>query len=270
MVALGSRSRSRFEFGKNWQDFLSTVGKSSVADAEFGLGRLLPNGEITGASFLDIGCGSGLSMLAAKRLGAKKIIGIDLDAHSVEAARQLLAGHNVQVIQTSILDATPRDFGVFDIVYSWGVLHHTGDMWQALERAASLVRKDGLLAIAIYRKTPLCPLWAFEKRLYTSRSRPARAVIRGAYKAAFLAALAAGGRNPLEYVRGYRPRGMSWHHDVHDWLGGYPYELASRDEIKFYLDKLGFQLQRSFEKPARASGLFGSHCDEFVAKKVRA
>lgn len=259
---------SRFEFGKNWQAFLATVTEASIRHAEAGLAKLFPNGELKGATFLDVGCGSGLSMLAARRLGAGEVRGLDLDAQSVAAAERLLAGQNARVSQKSILDATPAELGTFDIVHSWGVLHHTGAMWTALDRAGDLVRPGGLLAVALYRKTPLCPFWSIEKRLYTEAPRPAQSLIRAAYKAAFLSGLAATGKNPAAYVRDYRSaRGMSWHHDVHDWLGGYPYESATPDEIKSRLAARGFEMQRSFEAPARAGGLFGSHCDEFVAQK---
>lgn len=256
----------RFEFGRNWQSFLATVNEASIAQAEIGLRKLFPGNELAEASFLDIGCGSGLSMLAAKRLGARDVQGIDLDPQSVAAAEQLLTDQ-ARVLQRNIFDASPRELGTFDIVHSWGVLHHTGEMWRALERACSFVRPGGLLAIALYRKTPLCRLWAIEKRIYTTAPRPMQSMIRGAYKSAFLAGLLSQGRNPKSYIREYRSaRGMSWHHDVQDWLGGYPYESASPQEVELQLARNRFKLVRTFATPARAGGLFGSHCDEFVAR----
>ena len=150
-------------------------------------------------------------------------------ANSVRTAKGLLAAHlpseNWTVRQKSIFDLEPVYDGLHDIVYSWGVLQHTGDMWPAIEKAAALVGPRGYLALAIYRKTPLCGLWRWEKRRY-SKSPPALcAAIRLSYKMAYIAGLAATGRNPLTYIRRYRSnRGMDWHHDVNDWLGGYPYE----------------------------------------------
>jgi 2-polyprenyl-6-hydroxyphenyl methylase/3-demethylubiquinone-9 3-methyltransferase len=261
---------TRFAFGKNWQAFLSTITEESIAKAETGLRKLFPNGEIGDATFLDIGCGSGLSMLAASRQGAKQLCGFDLDVQSVEAAKNLLAGRNARVFHGGILDVTPQQLGHFDIVYSWGVLHHTGWMWESLERACAFVRPGGLLAVALYRKTPLCAFWTREKKLYAEASTSGQRLIRTAYKTLFLAGLLADGKNPARYVRDYRSaRGMSWHHDVHDWLGGYPYESVEPEAVKSRLSDLGFEIVRSFEKPARARGVFGSHCDEFVARRHR-
>lgn len=258
---------SRFAFGKNWQSFLSTITNESVATAEAGLSKLFPDRELSGASFLDIGCGSGLSMLAARRLGARGVTGFDFDADSVAAASRLL-GREARVFQKSILDATPAELGTFDIVHSWGVLHHTGAMWNALDRAAALVAPEGLLAIALYRRTPLCGAWTIEKGIYARASKPLQATMRGVYKTAFLLGLCATGRNPVSYVRNYRSaRGMDWHHDVHDWLGGFPYESAAPAEIRSRLKMLGFDIVRSFESEVRARGIFGSHCDEFVARR---
>ena len=259
----------RFEFGKNWQSFLSTVTRESIAHAEAGLRKLFPDDEIAGSTFLDVGCGSGLSMLAALRLGATEIQGMDLDPYSVIAAERLLAHENARVFQKSILDSSSREIGTFDIVHSWGVLHHTGAMWEALSRASDLVRPGGFLAVALYRATPLCTLWTYEKLLYVRSPRSVRAGIRLLYKLSFLAGKFVSGSSPTSHLRNYHSaRGMSWHHDVEDWLGGYPYESASPDEVKARLETLGFQIVRCFEKPAPVAGLFGSHCDEYVAKKL--
>jgi 2-polyprenyl-6-hydroxyphenyl methylase/3-demethylubiquinone-9 3-methyltransferase len=258
---------SRFAFGENWQSFLSTITDESVRTAEAGLRKLFPDHELSGASFLDIGCGSGLSMLAARSLGARDLTGFDFDADSVAAASRLL-GSEARIFQKSILDATPAELGTYDIVHSWGVLHHTGAMWEAFDRAAALVAPGGMLAIALYRRTPLCGAWTTEKRIYARASKPVQAAMRGAYKIAFLLGLCATGKNPVSYVRNYHSaRGMDWHHDVHDWLGGFPYESATPAEIRSRLDRLGFDIVRSFESEVRAGGIFGSHCDEFVARR---
>ena len=202
----------------------------------------------------------------------QKVRGIDIDPDSVRTAETLLTRHlpgeNWMAGQKSVLDLSPECDGYHDIVYSWGALHHTGDMWRAIEKATALVKPGGLLALAIYRKTPLCGFWRWEKRLYTKSPPALCAAIRLAYKALYIGGLAATGRNPRAYIRAYRSnRGMDWHHDVHDWLGGYPYESASPSEITAFLDRLGFSTVRSFEKRARLWGIFGTHCDEFAAKR---
>ena len=261
---------SHFRFGENWKSFLSTVTPEILREAERGLARLFPDDELRGSRFLDIGCGSGLSMVAAYRLGAATVDGIDIDPDSVEASRALL-GRHVPTGVCSARVASVFDLGVdnekgYDIVYSWGALHHSGDMWAAIERAASMVVPGGRLAVALYRRTPLCGFWKREKRLYSASPPPVRATIRAAYYGAFWAGLLATGRNPLRYVAGYRSaRGMDWRHDVHDWLGGYPYESVHPSAVISCLERLGFSRERVFEHPAAALGLFGSHCDEFVA-----
>ena len=146
-------------------------------------------------------------------------------------------------------------------------LHHTGEMWRALEHVTTFVRPGGLLAVAIYRRTPACAFWRREKKLYSSAPAPVRLLIRSLYKTAYLSAIAASGRNPFGYVFNYhnRTRGMSFHHDIHDWLGGYPYESASPDKIAGFMNKHHFSVDRSFQRPAAVKGLFGTHCDEYVA-----
>lgn len=266
---------THFEFGENWKNFVATVSDRQVDEAVRSLQRLFPDGELRGRQFLDIGCGSGLSMLAALRLGAARVIGIDIDPSSVQAAKALLSrcakASRWDVQAATVFEANPSSFGKFDVVHSWGVLHHTGDMWRAVRCAAGLVAPEGTLAIALYRRTPLDKFWVVEKRIYSRGPRLAQATIRALYKALFFAANALVGRNPVAYVRDYkRNRGMSWSHDVHDWLGGYPYETQGIGEVKEFLEAHGFVLMREFVKQGRmvGLGLFGSNVDEFVARRT--
>ena len=266
---------ARFEFGDNWLKFVTSLKDEQIAEAQKSLQRLLGRTDLSGLSFLDIGSGSGLSSLVARKLGAR-VTAFDFDPQSVASTQSLHDKYfpgdgNWTVEQGSILDAAlTRRLGTFDIVYSWGVLHHTGAMWPALEQAASMVAPGGILAIALYRKTPLCVAWHFEKRIYTAAPRAVQAIIRGIYKAAYLTGIAATGRSPGAYIRDYKSaRGMNWHRDVHDWLGGYPYESASPEEVRTHLSLLGFTAIRFFERPA-GLGLFGTGCDESVYRRASA
>jgi SAM-dependent methyltransferase len=263
---------SHFAFGENWSSFAKGVGEDAVLQAMEGVSRLIGPGAIQGASFFDIGCGSGLSMLAAKRLGAGKVTGIDIDPMSVRTAENLLASHmpatDWSVAEKSVFDLDPARDGYHDAVYSWGVLHHTGSMWQAIRKSAALVKPGGLLILALYRKTPFCGFWKHEKRIYSKWPPALQAVIQLGYQSAYIGGLLATGRNPVSYIRNYRSnRGMDWRHDVHDWLGGYPYESASPEEVKAFAGGLGFTTQKAFEKQPRLKGFLGTHCDEFVFRR---
>jgi 2-polyprenyl-3-methyl-5-hydroxy-6-metoxy-1,4-benzoquinol methylase len=269
----GNRSaKAHFRFGENWESFARTVDQAQIAEAVRSLTNLVPPEAIAGKSFLDIGCGSGLSMLAALRLGAERVHGIDIDATSVATARALLSRYapsskwTVDERTVFDLDAAREQF---EIVYSWGVLHHTGAMWQAVECAASMVAENGLLVMALYHRTPFCRVWRIEKRLYAFSLKPIQQALRGIYKAAFVAAQIARARNPVRYIAGYRRhRGMNWHHDVHDWLGGYPYESTGKAEVEQRLRPLGFALALTHETHPPVMGLFGTGCDEYVASRL--
>jgi 2-polyprenyl-3-methyl-5-hydroxy-6-metoxy-1,4-benzoquinol methylase len=165
---------SHFEFGENWKDYSKSIDKTRVDQAVAGIQKLFPEG-INGKTFLDIGSGSGLHSLAALMLGAKSVTSIDIDENSIEATRALLTSHapgqpwTAEVV--SVFNV-PKDMNKkYDIVYSWGVLHHTGDMWQAIERASELVKDGGQFCLAIYASTRSERFWINEKARKGAESR---------------------------------------------------------------------------------------------------
>jgi 2-polyprenyl-6-hydroxyphenyl methylase/3-demethylubiquinone-9 3-methyltransferase len=260
---------SHFAFGKNWASYAQLVTEARVQAAVDSL-RKLAGGDLQGKSFLDIGCGSGLHALAASRLGAREVAAIDIDGDSVATALQLLQtnapGQRWSVRQASVFDLEKNPAGVVDVVYSWGVLHHTGAMYRALRASAALVAPGGQFIFALYRWTPLCWLWKIEKRHYTAASPTAQARARSAYVALFRTAFALRRRGSFSsYLADYRQRrGMDFHHDVHDWLGGWPYESISPAQTERFMTSLGFQRVRVFTAAGVRLGLFGSGCDEYV------
>ena len=267
-TALGAH----YAFGKNWKRFAADLDAARISHAVRELARLIPPIDVAGKTFLDVGSGSGLSALAALRLGAMRVEAVDLDPDSVATSRAVLGrfapGTAWRVQEGSALELDPAVLGRFDIVYSWGVLHHTGAMWRAIGACLPLVAEGGLLVLALYRKTPICGFWRWEKRLYSRAPQILRAMIAALYKTAYVAGLLATGRNPGAYIRAYvSNRGMSWRTDVEDWLGGYPYESVSPDELCAALGERGFEAVRSFTKPARLGGFLGTHCDEYVFRK---
>lgn len=263
---------SHFKFGENWASYARSIDEDMLAEADAGLKRLFGADGLRGKSFLDIGCGSGIHSTAAVRLGARQVRGVDLDPMSVETTRATLARFvpdaDASAEQVSVFDLDPEVQGRFEVVYSWGVLHHTGAMAEAIRRAAAMVAPGGTLALAMYRKTALCPAWRVEKRWYSKASPKAQAVARSVFVTLFRLGMLATGRSFKDYVASYKGvRGMDYLHDVHDWMGGYPYESASPADMARLVEPLGFTLEHSVTR-GFSLGLFGSGCDEYVYRRV--
>ena len=271
-----TRVDSHFRFGENWRVYAAKADEAAISEAEKGLQRLVGT-EIKGKRVLDIGCGSGVHSVAALRLGATQVHGVDLDPDSIAAAKSVLARYATDgpwnIEEKSIFDMRPLQSGCFDIVYSWGVLHHTGDMFRAVRAAADLVASDGLFVFALYRKTWFCPFWKWEKRWYAHASSRSQQFARHLYTMFFRLGLWVTGRGFGNYVATYKTnRGMDFYHDVHDWLGGWPYESISEDEVEQLMQRLGFEPVRSFVASrqkflGRPLGLLGSGCDEYVYRR---
>lgn len=260
-------AESHFEFGKNWSDYAQKIDDEAISAAEEGVLSLLPKTAIEGARWLDIGSGSGLHSLAAARLGASDITAIDIDADSVATTQRVLADHGVtaRVMRKSVFEI--EDLGTYDVVYSWGVLHHTGDMWRAIDCASRRVAPGGWFALALYQKTPLCGAWTVEKAIYTKAGEPVRRLMRKAYILAYRLGLAVQRRSFSQHVESYsQKRGMSFEHDVHDWLGGYPYESVTPEAARAFMVERDFQPVLIGDlKPGL--GIFGTGCAEFVFRR---
>jgi 2-polyprenyl-6-hydroxyphenyl methylase/3-demethylubiquinone-9 3-methyltransferase len=252
--ALEVERGARFRFGRNWRSFLSTLDDDRIAHATASLREMLGCDSLAGKRFLDIGCGSGLFSLAARRLGAT-VVSFDFDPASAECARILkqreTGGDSAwTVLEGSVLD---RDFveslGRFDIVYAWGVLHHTGGMWRALEHAGLPVESGGQLFVAIYNDQGLwSKAWVVAKRAYCANTF-GRALVLGVFVPylglrGLVSDLHHGVDPRRRYVEYRRQRGMSIVHDWIDWLGGYPFEVATpRAIVDFYVER-GFEPMR--------------------------
>ncbi|MFN2417292.1 MAG: class I SAM-dependent methyltransferase [Pyrinomonadaceae bacterium] len=264
----------RFEFGENWSRFLSTLDDGRIARAVESLREMLEVPDLDGKSFLDIGSGSGLFSLAARRLGAR-VHSLDYDPRSVACTTELRRRYfdgdaRWTVEEGSALDeAYIRSLGRFDVVYSWGVLHHTGQMWRGLANAALPVAEGGRLFVAIYNDTgSQSERWKWIKKTYNRLPRPLRSPFALAVMApeegkALLRSLVR--LRPSEYAARWtrydQNRGMSRWHDIIDWVGGHPYEVARPEEIFEFYKSRGFTLTK-----LKCGGV-GLGCNEFVFVK---
>lgn len=259
---------THFRFGENWADYSTLVDDRRIDSALESVEALV--GELAGKSFLDIGSGSGLFSVAALRLGAKDVVAVDIDRQSVATTRKLLEREvkgSWRAEEISVLDLPAQVPERFDVVYSWGVLHHTGAMWRALDCACSMVKPGGLFAFALYERTPLCTAWTYEKRLYRRLPKPAQKLFRGLYLTAWGAGMLIKGHNPWRYVKDGQKRGMDVFHDVHDWLGGYPYESTTPAEVEAFMSQRGFERRKVVPWRILLAGLFGSGCTEYVFRR---
>jgi SAM-dependent methyltransferase len=259
---------ARFAFGANWQRFLASVDEDRIRQATASLAAMLPHSDLTGIRFLDIGSGSGLSSLAARRLGAR-VHSFDSDPACVGCACELRRRYEPDerlwtVEQGSVLDRPYLEsLGTFDIVYSWGVLHHTGAMWEAMDSVTALVPAGGSLFIALYNdQGRRSSVWRAAKRRYVKGPallRPVLVVIPFAiFYLPGIVLRTLKGQSPLRSWRRYgQTRGMSAWHDIVDWAGGYPFEVARPGDVHDFYRIRGFRLERLVTT-------VGISCNEYV------
>jgi 2-polyprenyl-6-hydroxyphenyl methylase/3-demethylubiquinone-9 3-methyltransferase len=249
-----------FSFGENWKNYIQTIDEDDISSANNNILDWISLDDIKDKDIIDIGCGSGLHSFCFHGNGARKLVSIDVDPNSVVATSTLKsrAGSpsNWDVYVGSILDKELlASLEQFDIVYSWGVLHHTGEMWKAIENAAHLVKPGGIFWISLYQKGPgyekdlavkqkYNNLSSFRKKLFISRL-----ILKIMWKRLKK------GRNPFAWNEKVA-RGMHKYHDIIDWYGGLPYEVASKEEVTSFLDSKSFNLIRVQERKERTCSIY--------------
>lgn len=252
-----------FAFGKNWQSFLDRyLDPARIECARKSLTDFTGLPDFTGKTFIDVGTGSGIYSLAARQLGATEVMSFDVDPDCVVCCEKLRAQHgnpsNWRTARGSIIDdGYIATLPQYDVVYSWGVLHHTGKMWKAIENAMKLTKPGGILFIAIYNRADglgfhpdgrFGPswLWKIEKRFYVSLPPFLQNCVDYIAMAGIILLYCLTLQNPVRVIRehkDYFKKGMSWRINIKDWLGGYPYEYATVAEIFAFARQHGFTLE---------------------------
>ena len=263
-----TETEARFEFGKNWHEFIRQhYGQDKVDVSKRHMLQFMKCDNLNGQSFLDIGCGSGLHSIAALQAGASVVHGFDYDANSVAAScfvkEQAGNPKNWTVEQGSVLDDEfISKLEKYDVVYSWGVLHHTGEVWNAIRNASRCVKQGGVFYIALYsadvKIDPPPEFWLNVKRKYVSSGWLTRRLMDAWYVWRFQL-----NRNVfrlpmfMKRVRDYKEnRGMDVFTDIRDWLGGWPMEFVWDADAISFCEKLGFKLKNIATGEANTEFLF--------------
>lgn len=262
------KAGKRFEFGKNWMAFLKALNDDRIEIAKASVIELLDVEDLKGKKFLDVGSGSGLFSLVSRMMGAQ-VRSFDYDPQSVACTKELRSRYfpndqSWHVEQGSVLDKEYlNSLGHFDVVYSWGVLHHTGNMWEAIENAASLVAENGIFCIAIYNDEGIkSKLWRKIKEIYCS-SFLGRSLVISIFCSyyTFKNILISIYKRENVFYTYRKNRGMSMFYDWLDWLGGLPFEVASIEAIFLFMRRRGFVL-------TNIKDTNGLGCNQFVFTKM--
>jgi SAM-dependent methyltransferase len=255
-AAVTSGEEVDFSFGRNWQKYLRGLTPERLEQNRESLKTSLRRDSLEGLTFLDAGCGSGVFSQAALDLGAAEVISVDVDPYSISCARSLRSRHprseRWRIVPGSLLQPEfVASLPQVDVVYSWGVLHHTGAMWRAIESVLPLVKADGVCLLALYRAPPKVDVHMRLKRTYNRLPRPARPLLAVAYWLNLVTQSSLSRRQaPWRYVVQYgrESRGMSLWRDVEDWLGGLPCEFAEAAEVEAFVEQHGFVVEHLLER----------------------
>jgi len=253
-----------FDFGRNWEYFSSIrLNEHRLISAVESLSSMLSDQDICGKSFLDVGCGSGIFSIAAQSLGASHVVGIDVNPKCISVSlgnRYRLAPEApIQFLLGSALNiADLVQLGKFDVVYAWGSLHHTGDMWTSIKNVSETVSDGGVFILSIYNQHFTSPIWRYIKWFYNQVPVIIKRMMIFIFSGIiFISKLLITRRNPL-----IKQRGMDFWFDVIDWIGGYPYEYSSPENIITFVTNLGF-IMHEFIPSEVPTG-----CNEFVFRRV--
>lgn len=250
----------QFSFGKNWKSFVGTISEEAIVAARSDIADWLGEEGVAGKSVVDIGCGSGIHSLCFFLMDAKEIVSFDVDEYSLHATEVLWQKadkpSNWRLLHGSILnDRFVSTLGTFDIAYAWGSLHHTGAMWDAINNACKLVRSRGFLWLALYVKGPKYPEHLALKQSFNRASWAGKKLIIARKIWLLMKDRLRNHQNPLKWNVKHS-RGMNTYHDLVDWLGGLPYEVAAKDEVEEFCARQGFKMLKVREAPEGSNNIF--------------
>lgn len=263
------KTKNHFSFGNNWKIFLENINTESISEAKKSISNYF--GDIQNKTFIDVGSGSGLFSLAAIQLGAK-VTSLDIDDNAIECNKLLREKYKIgkedwKILKGSVLsEEFIQSLGKFDLVYSWGVLHHTGNMYKALQNVDFLMEERSLLYLALYNYNTkkiegTSPFWEKVKYKYNNSGKFGKKVIYYIYLSYLILGLCISGKNPYDYIKNYKKkRGMDFYIDIFDWLGGYPYEYATPEKITAFYETKNYSLKK-IDK-VRSLG-----CNQFLFEK---
>ncbi len=144
------------KFGFEWTELASRLGwddpkyDMSHEEAVFKRKSLLTPGELKDKLVLDAGCGNGRYSYWAAQYGGK-VIGVDLGRGVESACQNLKEIENANIVQTDIFNLPFKD-GIFDVIFSIGVLMHTGNAKEATKSLVRHLKRDGTITIHLYHK----------------------------------------------------------------------------------------------------------------------
>ena len=143
------KKKTQESFGFEW-----TVYSSVIDERDEGYAL---EGGVTPEYFrdklvLDAGCGYGRHTKVVHGFGAE-VVGIDLSVAVINARKVTADLPRAHIVQTDLF-YPPFRKGIFDVVFSWGVLHHTPDPRRAFEGLTEFAKEGGQVSVKIYRRKP--------------------------------------------------------------------------------------------------------------------
>jgi 2-polyprenyl-6-hydroxyphenyl methylase/3-demethylubiquinone-9 3-methyltransferase len=192
------------------------------------LNDLWPEG-VKGKNVLDGGSGSGMVSVGFALLGAN-VTGVDITPQCVENGKRNAERFGVQC-RFFCKDLTDLDLGNerFDIVYSWGVIHHSEDARKSFSNLAKHLKPGGEMVLAVYLKTYLSGFWNFSRVFYQKAPKWFQSIFRES-GSCFL--------NGVDFIKKlifgksrYMLRGTNNKELINDWFGVPHRTFHSYDEV---------------------------------------